>query len=99
LLSVQTVGRDCRTIIQLSPEFLTGLIMAAIRLESPWFRSYSRALLTDDPIARHVYVKAALDAIHETLRLPGIQQDEREAISTAIRELNSLERSSSTKAS
>jgi hypothetical protein len=44
-------------------------------------------------------VKAALDAIHETLRLPGIQQDEREAISTAIRELNSLERSSSTKAS
>jgi hypothetical protein len=69
--------------------------MAAIRFESPWFRSYSRALLTDDPIARQIYVKAALDAMHETLRLPGIQQDERQAISTAIRELNSLERNSS----
>jgi hypothetical protein len=69
--------------------------MAAIRLESPWFRSYSKALLTDDPVARHVYVKAALDAMHETLLLPGIQQDERQAISAAIRELNSLDRNSS----
>jgi len=69
--------------------------MAAIHLESPWFRSYSRALLTDDPVARNVYVKAALDAMHETLRLPGIQQDERQAISAAMRELNLLERDSS----
>ena len=75
--------------------------MAAIRLDSTWFRSYSKALLTDDPIARHVFVKAALDAIHETLRRPGIQQDERLAISAAIRELNLLDGdgSSSLKAS
>jgi hypothetical protein len=75
-------------------------MMAAIRLESSWFRSYSRALLTYDPAARHVYVKAALDAIHETLRRPGIPKDERNAISAAIHELNLLVRdSSSAKAS
>ena len=66
-------------------------MMAAIRLESLWFRSYSKALLTDDPLARHVFVKAALDAIHETLRQPGIQAEERQAISAAIRDLNLLE--------
>jgi len=68
--------------------------MAAIRLDSSWFRSYSKALLTDDPVARHLNVKAALDAIHETLRRPGIQKDERQTISAAIRELNLLERDS-----
>jgi hypothetical protein len=86
---------------QALPQILNRfLIMAAIRLESPWFRSYSRALLTDDPVARRVYVKTALVAMHETLRLPGIQEDEQQAISAAIRELNSLDRdSSSAKAS
>jgi hypothetical protein len=66
--------------------------MAAIHLDSPWFRSYSRALFTDDPNARHMYAKAALDLIHETLRQPGIKGDERQAISVAIRELNLLQR-------
>jgi hypothetical protein len=65
--------------------------MSAIRLDSPWFRSYSKALLTDDPTARQIYVKAALDAIHETLRQTGIQQDERQAISVAIAALNLME--------
>jgi hypothetical protein len=57
----------------------------------PWFRFYSKALLTKDPLARHVYVKAALGAIHETLCQPMIEQAEREAISAAIRDLNLLE--------
>jgi hypothetical protein len=52
------------------------------------------ALFTDDPSARHIYAKAALDLMHETLRQPGVKEDERQAISVAIRELNLLERDS-----
>ena len=55
--------------------------MAAIRLNSPWFRSYSKALLTDDPIARQMYVKAVLETTHEALLQSGLQPEERTAIS------------------
>jgi hypothetical protein len=65
--------------------------MAAIPLDSAWFRSYSKALLTDDPIARQIYVKAALETIHEALLQSGIQAEERRAISIAIAELNLLQ--------
>jgi hypothetical protein len=66
--------------------------MAAIHLDSPWFRCYSRALFTDDPTARHMYAKSALDLMHEILRQPGLKADERQAISVAIHELNLLQR-------
>ncbi len=46
--------------------------------------SYSKALLTEDPITRHSFVKAALDTIHETLRQPMIQQEEHTAIGTDL---------------
>jgi|tagenome__1003787_1003787.scaffolds.fasta_scaffold15635046_1 hypothetical protein len=65
--------------------------MAAIPLNSAWFRSYSKALLTDDPIARQIYVKAALETIREALLQSGIEAEERTAISVAIAELNLIE--------
>lgn len=65
--------------------------MSAICFESAWFRCYSRALLTDDRSVRPEYVKTALDVIHETLHQGRIKEDERDAISETIRELNLLE--------
>ena len=65
--------------------------MAAIRFESPWFRCFCAALLTEDPDLRRKNVKAALDEMQETLRRGGLSQDERMAIAAAIRQLNVLE--------
>ena len=66
--------------------------MAAIACESPWFRSYSRAVLTDDLLLRRVYVNDALDAISETIRRQDLPEDERQAVSVAAHELHLLER-------
>lgn len=66
--------------------------MASIHIDSPWFRSYSRALFANDPSVRRIYVRAALEVINETLREPGLREEERQAISTAMRELHLMER-------
>lgn len=65
--------------------------MPSIRLNSKWFRSYSRALLEDDPNVARVYVKNALDVINETLKQSDLESDERKAISSAVHFLQLIE--------
>jgi hypothetical protein len=61
-----------------------------VDFNSPWFRCYSRAVLTDDTRARRRYVKAALNAVDETLRQPDLKE-EREAICAVVRTLQTIE--------
>jgi hypothetical protein len=60
-------------------------------LDSKWFRCYSRALLTDDPDLRRIYVNDALNVISEALSRQNLEEDERKAISVAAHGLHLME--------
>lgn len=66
--------------------------MAAIPLNSRWFRSYSRAVLTEDLRLRRIFVNLAIDVINETLCRPDLEETEREAVSAAAHNLHLMER-------
>jgi hypothetical protein len=66
--------------------------MPFVDFHSPWFRSYSRAVLADDTRARRRFVKAALNAVDEILRQPDLKEEEREAICAVVRTLRIIER-------
>jgi hypothetical protein len=68
-----------------------------IDLNAPWFQSYSRAVLENDPNVLRTYVKTALDVISETLNQPDLGEEERKAISVAERELRLIERDKASK--
>jgi hypothetical protein len=68
------------------------MLVPFVDFNSSWFRCYSRAILADDSRARRRFVKAALNAVDETLRQPGLKGEEREAICAVARELRTIER-------
>jgi hypothetical protein len=61
-----------------------------VDFNSPWFRGYSRAVFTEDSRARRRFVKAALNAVDETLMQPDLRQEEREAICAVVRTLRTV---------
>jgi hypothetical protein len=66
--------------------------MSVINFNSMWFRCYSQAKLESDPVALRTYVKVALDAIHQAILQPSLEDGERQAIVVAINDLHSMER-------
>lgn len=57
-----------------------------------WFRSYSRAMLESDSCLFPIYLREALNDISETLSRPGLDDDQRLAISFAAHELYLMRR-------
>jgi len=70
---------------------LPGFNLSFIPLNANWFRSYSRAVLEDDPDVARLFVKNAIDLINEKLKEPDLDNDERKAISSAVHVLRLVE--------
>ena len=73
--------------------------VSSVPLNSKWFKSYSRAVLESDPSLARLYVKNALDVLNETLTHSHLEENERNAISSAIHYLLLIEHQELQKAS
>jgi hypothetical protein len=55
-----------------------------------WFQSFRLAVLESEPDLARGYAEAALDSIGERLRVPELEQTERQALEAAIRTLYNI---------
>lgn len=66
--------------------------LSFIPLNAKWFESYSRALLEDNPHVARLYLKNAFDVINEKLKESDLENEEREAILSAVHFLQLVEK-------